>query len=136
MPNSINLTNLLGLGGGGTPVRGPAKRPAKTPATTTPSTSSTAFQTPPTIFPQYTSGAWANLPTGMLGTMPPTQPAPTAPTPSTPTPTRPGLLSPRRSFATSTLPRSIAFGLLGGGFGNLPQGMGLMDYFRQRREMR
>jgi hypothetical protein len=36
---------------------------------------SNVFQTPATVFPQYSSGSWAGLPTGMIGAQQSQQPA-------------------------------------------------------------
>lgn len=51
----------------------------------------------PTVFPRYTSGSWANLPTGTLGNPPqglltPPAPTPPIPAPNTPNPQSNGLL--------------------------------------------
>lgn len=50
-------------------------------ASTTTKTPASFYGTPATTFPQYTSGSWANLPTGTMGGPPPT---PATPTPNTP----------------------------------------------------
>ncbi len=83
---AISIGNIsFGPKGDGTPAKKKTAQPAaSSSAKATPSTSFVGA--PPTIFPQYTSGPWANLPTGMLGSMPPSPatPAPATPAPATP----------------------------------------------------
>lgn len=97
---AINLPDIYSMGYGGTPKgnpqniqRGGGTKPASTakPSTTTTTPFNAAmFQAQPTMMPQYTSGAWAGLPTGVLGSLPATQPTPATPTPAIPAPSTGG----------------------------------------------
>jgi hypothetical protein len=91
-PYSGSMSGGGGNGGGGSGKAGLlGKGPTAAPA-------GQFFGTPATTFPQYTSGAWANLPTGTITPPQPTTPTPPPATPQTPNSPLSGLFGSNGQF--------------------------------------